>query len=101
MSLGSILVLSFALFSIGIYGILTRRHIVGMLISLEIMLNAANINFVAFSHYRPGDATAGPIFTAFVIAVAACEMAVGLAIVVAMFRRHKHLDIDTLRDLHG
>jgi NADH:ubiquinone oxidoreductase subunit K len=101
MTLGLCLGLAFGLFSIGAYGAMTRRHIVGMLISVEIMLNAANINFVAFSHFRPGDNTAGPIFTAFVIAVAACEMAVALAIVVSMYRRHKNLDIDKLRDLHG
>lgn len=101
MTLGYVLALAFGLFVIGAYGAMTRRHIVGMLISIELMLNAANINFVAFAHFRASDATSGPIFTAFVIAVAACEMAVALAIVVSMFRRHKNLDIDPLRELHG
>lgn len=101
MTLGTCLALAFGLFAIGVYGALTRRHIVGMLISVELMLNAANINFIAFAHFRPGDHTAGPIFTTFVIAVAACEMAVALAIVVSMHRRHRNLDIDTLKELHG
>ena len=101
MTLGLCLGLAFLLFAICAYGAMTRRHLVGMLISVEIMLNAANINFVSFSYFRPGDATAGTVFTAFVIAVAACEMAVALAIVVSMYHRHKDLDIDTLEELHG
>ena len=101
MTLQLCLALAFALFSIGAYGALTRRHLVGILISIELMLNAANINFVSFAYFRPGDATAGPIFSVFVIAVAACEMAVALAVVVSMFHRHKNLDVDALRDLHG
>jgi len=101
MTLGYCLALAFGLFAIGAYGIMTRRHLVGILISIELMINSANINFVAFAHYLPGDHTAGPIFSTFVIAIAACEMAVALAIVVSMYRRHKNLDVDNLRDLHG
>lgn len=100
MTLAHYLSLAFILFAIGLYGLLSRRHLVGMLISIELMLNAANINLIAFSSFRPGDATAGPVFSLFVIAVAACEMAVALAIVVSMFRRHGNLDVDSLRELH-
>lgn len=100
MTLTHCLVLAFLLFAIGAYGILTRRHLVGLLISLEIMLNAANINLAAFAHFRAHDASSGPAFAALVIAVAACEMAAALAIVVAMYRRRRRLDVDTLKDLH-
>lgn len=100
MTLNHCLLLAFLLFSIGVYGVLTRRHLVGMLIGIELMLNAANINLAAFAWFRPGDATAGPLFSLFIIAVTACEMAVALAIVVSMYRRHRNLDIDYLRDLH-
>lgn len=100
MTLNHCLLLAFLLFSIGVYGVLTRRHLVGMLIGIELMLNAANINLAAFAWFRPGDATAGPLFSLFIIAVTACEMAVALAIVVSMYRRHRNLDIDHLRDLH-
>jgi len=100
MTLHSCLFLAFLLFAIGTYGVLTRRHIVGMLISIELMLNAANINLAAFAWFQPGDATAGPLFSMFIIAVTACEMAVALAIVVSMYRRHQNLDIDKLEELH-
>lgn len=99
MTLERCLILAFALFAIGVYGALTRRHLVGLLISIELMLNAANINLAAFAYFRPGDATAGATFALFTIAVAACEMAAALSIVVAMYRRRRNLDLDRLRDL--
>lgn len=100
MTLEHSLILSFILFGIGIFGLLRRRHIVGMLLSIEIMLNAANMNFISFAYFKAADATAGSIFSLFVIAITACEMAIALAIVVSMFRRHHSLDINQLRDLH-
>lgn len=100
MTLLNCLILSFVLFGIGLWGLLHRRHLVGMLISIEIMLNAANINFIAFAHFVAKDATAGALFSIFVIAVTACEMAVALAIIVSMYRRRKSLDVEQLRDLH-
>jgi NADH-quinone oxidoreductase subunit K len=99
MTLQACLILAFLLFSIGIYGVLTRRHIIGMLISIELMLNAANINLAAFARFKAPDPTAGPLFGLFIIAVTACEMAVALAIVVSLYRRHKNLDADRLREL--
>lgn len=101
MTLINCLLLAAALFSIGVYGVLTRRNLIGMLISIELMLNAANINFIAFAHFGHPDALAGSIFTVFIIAVSACEMAVALAIVVAMYRNRKDLDVDKLRELYG
>ena len=64
------------------------------------MLNAANINFISFAYFTAHDSTAGALFSIFVIAVTACEMAIALAIIVTMYRRHKSLDADQLRELH-
>jgi NADH-quinone oxidoreductase subunit K len=99
MTLTNCLLLAFALFSVGLYGVLTRRHLIGMLISIELMLNAANINFIAFAHFGDADAPAGAAFALFVIAVSACEMAVALALVLAIFRHKKTLDPDELTEL--
>ncbi|GHV11969.1 NADH-quinone oxidoreductase subunit K [Fibrobacterales bacterium] len=99
MTLQTCLLLAFLLFGAGIYGVLTRRNAIGILISMELMLNAANINLVSFAHFRAADATAGAVFSLFVIAVTACEMAVALAIVISVYRRHKHLDVDRLTEL--
>jgi len=99
MTLQACLLLAFLLFAIGVYGILTRRNAIGILISMELMLNAANINFIAFAHFRAADATAGSVFSLFVIAATACEMAIALAIAITVYRRHGHLDVDELREL--
>lgn len=100
MTLEHSLVLSFILFAIGTCGVLRQRHLVGMLLSIEIMLNAANMNFISFAYFRAADATAGSVFSIFVIAITACEMAIALAIVISMYRRHHNLDVNELRDLH-
>lgn len=100
MTLMNCLILAFILFGIGLWGLIRRRHLVGMLISMEIMLNAANMNFISFAYFSAKDSTAGAVFSIFVIAVTACEMAVALAIIVSMYRRRKSLDVDQLRDLH-
>ena len=99
MTLQACLLLAFLLFAIGIYGALTRRNAIGVLISMELMLNAANINLIAFAHFRALDATAGAIFSLFVIAITACEMAIALAIAITVYRRHWHLDVDKLTEL--
>jgi NADH-quinone oxidoreductase subunit K len=95
-------VLASLLFSIGIYGVLARRNAVLVLMSIEIMLNAVNINLVAFNTWlaQQGDALlAGQIFALFVITVAAAEVGVGLAIVLLIFRSRESVDIDGLREL--
>lgn len=101
MTLVNCLILGFVLFCIGIYGLITRRHLIGALLSIELMLNAANINFISFAYFKSTDPVAGSIFSIFIMAVSACEVAVALAIVISMFRRRKSLDIDAMRDLHG
>jgi NADH-quinone oxidoreductase subunit K len=86
MSLSLCLLLATALFSIGVYGILTRKHAVAVLLSVELMANAANITFVAFSHFRGG--SMGQVFTLFSIAITVAEVAVGLALVILLYRAH-------------
>ena len=100
MNLLNCLILAFLLFGIGVWGLMRRRHLIGMLISIELMLHAANINFISFAYFTAHDSTAGALFSIFVIAVTACEMAIALAIIVTMYRRHKSLDADQLRELH-
>ncbi|MDX9973466.1 MAG: NADH-quinone oxidoreductase subunit NuoK [FCB group bacterium] len=94
------LVLSTVLFSIGLYGLLTRRNAVGILMAVEVMLNSAALNFVVFNYFVTPGAFDGQIMAIFVIAVAAAEVVVGMAIFVAMFRLRHSVDvnrIDTLK----
>mgnify|MGYP003822546745 CR=1 FL=1 len=95
--LGHYLVLSAVLFAIGSAGVFLRRNVITMLLAVEIMLNAANLALVAFGrHFGSAD---GQIIVFFVITVAAAEAAVGLAIVIAMFRLRETLDPDAFRSL--
>jgi len=88
------LALAGILFAIGIFGVLTRRNAIGILMSLELMFNAVNINLVAFNKYiNPGDLT-GQIFAVFIVVIAAAEAVVGLAIVLLLYRNWKGIDID-------
>jgi NADH-quinone oxidoreductase subunit K len=88
------LVLSAALFTTGLVGVLVRRNIIVVLMSIELMLNAVNINLAAFSH-QLHDAS-GQVFAVFVVAVAAAEAAVGLGIVLALFRNKETLNVDDM-----
>ncbi|HZJ51850.1 MAG TPA: NADH-quinone oxidoreductase subunit NuoK [Actinomycetota bacterium] len=90
------LVLSALLFSIGIYGVLARQHAVLVLLSVELMLNAVNINLVAFSAMFQEAGLGGQVFALFVIAVAAAEVGVGLAIVILIYRNRQSVDLDEL-----
>ena len=101
MNLSHCITLSLILCAIGVYGILTRRNLIGILLSVEVILNGANINFAAFAHFKATDPTAGAIFPIFVMAVSACEMAVALAIIISMYRRKKRLDVYHLEELNG
>ena len=91
------LALATLLFCIGLYGVLTRRNAVAVLMSLELMFNAVNINMVAFSHYRPE--ITGLAFSLFIIAVAACEATVGVALVLSVYRNHKEIDLNKTNKL--
>ena len=88
------LILSALLFSIGVYGVLARQNAVLVLLSIELMLNAVNINLVAFSAFL--DQASGQVFALFVIAVAAAEVGVGLAIVILIFRNRQTVDLDEM-----
>ncbi|HEY7534397.1 MAG TPA: NADH-quinone oxidoreductase subunit NuoK [Thermodesulfobacteriota bacterium] len=93
------IILSFILFIIGTYGVIIRKNLIIVLMSLELMLNAANIAFVAFSNLL-GDLT-GHIFVIMSITVSAAEVAIGLAFVVTIYTHHNTLNIDVLKMLKG
>ena len=90
------LVLSALLFSIGIYGVLARQNAVLVLLSIELMLNAVNINLVAFAAMFQEAGVAGQVFALFVITVAAAEVGVGLAIVILIFRNRQSVSVDEM-----
>lgn len=99
-SLEHYLILSGILFSIGLYGALTRRNAIIILISIELMLNAVNVAFVAFSRFIVPQVLTGQVFAIFVMVVAGAEVAVGLAIVFSIFRKRNTIDavkIDLLK----
>ena len=97
--LPTMLIVSSALFSLGVYGVLTRRNAIALLLSIELILNAASLNFAVFSRLY-GQAQ-GQVFAMFVIALAACEAAVGLAIIIALFRTAKTIMADQANLLRG
>ncbi len=98
--LGTYLGLATILFGLGSVGFLMRRNVLLQLMSIEIMLNAVNLMLVAFNRYRPENHT-GQVFAFFVIAIAAAEAAVGLAIVISLFRLKKSIATDEANSLHG
>jgi NADH-quinone oxidoreductase subunit K len=87
------------LFSVGIYGVLARRNAILVLMSVELMLNGVNLNFVAFDVYLRDRLLSGQVFTLFLITVAAAEIGLGLAIVLLVFRNRESSQLDELRDL--
>lgn len=90
------LTVSAMLFGIGLFGMMTRRSAIGMLLSIELMLNAANINLAAFGAYAKQSSIAGQVFAVFVITLAAAEAAIGLAIVINIYRLEQHVDADKI-----
>lgn len=93
------LLLSFALFSIGIYGLISSRNAIRMLMSIEILLNAVNVNLITFSTFVDSLQVKGQIFAIFVMAVAAAEAAVALAIILAVYRNISSVDMNKLTSL--
>ncbi len=93
------LTLSAVVFSIGIFGFLTRRNIIIMFMSVELMLNAVNISLVAFSHYLQD--MNGQILVFFIVTVAAAEAAIGLAIIIALFRNKSTAHVDEMNEMKG
>jgi NADH:ubiquinone oxidoreductase subunit K len=100
-SLAEWLLLSVVLFAIGVYGLVSKGNALRLLFAVEIVINAANINLVAFSRYLLTPNAIGQSFALFSIAVAAAEAAVGLAIIVITFRIHEDIDVLKLRKLKG
>ena len=94
-----LMVFSLILFAIGMIGVLTRRNVIIILMSIELMMNAANINFIAFG--RQLNDIGGQIFSVFTIAVAAGEVAVGLAVVLALFRNRDSVHVDDFHIMRG
>ena len=99
MPLGAYLTLAALVFAIGLFGVLTRRNAVGILLGIELMLNAVNINLVTFARFRAD--LAGLIFTLFTISITVAEVAVGLAIVIVIFRVRRTVEADHLDLLRG
>jgi NADH:ubiquinone oxidoreductase subunit K len=97
--LNQFLMLSAVLFCLGVYGVLARKNGVLVLMSIELMLNAVNINLVAFGAYR--HTVAGQVFALFVITIAAAEVGVGLAIILLIFRNRASVDIDHMDSMRG
>jgi NADH:ubiquinone oxidoreductase subunit K len=101
LSLHHFLMLSAILFGIGIYGVLSRRNVLGILMSIELMFNAANINLIAFNHFLYPGTVWGQGFVIFVITLAAAEAVVGLSLVLAIYRNIKSVYAEKLNILHG
>ena len=91
--LHEILVVSTLMFFLGVYGFITRKNLITILMATELMLNAANINFVAFNKYLHPDALQGHFFSMFIIAVAAAEVAVAIAIIINLYRNFNSVDV--------
>jgi NADH-quinone oxidoreductase subunit K len=98
-SIGWYLAVSAIIFAIGAGGVLVKRNPLVILLCLELMLNAANLAFIAFARMHGSDD--GQVMALIVMVVAACEVTVGLGIIVAMYRRRLPVDVDELRELHG
>ncbi len=101
MTLGPVLLLAALLFSMGVYGLLARRNAVMVLLAVELMLNAVNINLVAFQSALQTPQAVGQIFAIFVITVAAAEVGIGLAIVLLIFRNRRSANLDDFATMKG
>ena len=94
-----ILFVSTALFFIGMYGLFTRRNLITMLMSIELILNSVNINFVAFNKYLYPDKLNGVFFSLFIITVADAEAAVAIAIIINLYRSHRSIDVEGTEEM--
>lgn len=94
-----ILFISTALFFIGVYGFFTRRNLITILMSVELILNSVNLNFIAFNKYLWPDKPDGLFFSIFIIAIAAAEAAVAIAIIINLYRSHHSIDVDNTEEM--
>ncbi len=100
-SLQSYLVVSTALFSIGVFGLLFRRNLVALLISLELILNSASINFLAFNKFCIINKAVGQVFVVFIIALAAAEVCIALSLILLLYRRKDSINVEEAKELKG
>ena len=100
-SLQSYLLISTALLSIGIYGLLARKNFVAILISLELILNSASINFLAFNKFCLPDKALGQVFVVFIIALAAAEVCIGLSLILFLYRKKDSINVEDMKELKG
>ena len=99
--LGTYLVIGALLFGFGVYGLVARKTVIGMLIASELVLSGSSVNFMAFNRFLAPDPAVGQIFTLFIMAIAAAEAAIAVSIVVAVYRNYKSIDTEDLVDLQG
>ena len=97
--LSHILAVSTALFFIGMYGLFTRRNMITILMSIELILNSVNINFVAFNKYLYPDKLDGIFFSVFIITIAAAEAAMAIAIIINLYRSHRSIDVEDAQEM--
>jgi NADH:ubiquinone oxidoreductase subunit K len=100
-NLNTYLYLAVVLFGIGLYGVLSRRNLIAVLISVELMLNAASINFMAFNRFLAPHPAVGQVITLFIMAVAAAEAAIALSIIMAVYRKLKSINVEQATELRG
>ena len=100
-TLGTYMIVAAALFSLGLLGVLQRRNLIGMLISIELMLNGANLNFMAFNRFLAPEPAVGQIVALFVMGLAAAEAAIGLSIILALFRQLHSINVERAQHLRG
>ncbi|MEN8041562.1 MAG: NADH-quinone oxidoreductase subunit NuoK [Actinomycetota bacterium] len=101
MTIVQFLIVGAALFSMGLYGVITRKNAVLLLASVELMLAGVNVNMVAFDVYLTDQLHSGQIFTLFIIAIAAAEVGIGIAIILMIFRNRQSADVDELNLMKG
>jgi len=101
MNLESYLIFSLVLFSLGLYAVLSRRNLIAILIGVELMLNAASVNFMAFNYFVGPEPAVGQIVVLFIIGLAAAEAAIVLSIILAIYGQRRDIDVDQLDELKG
>jgi NADH-quinone oxidoreductase subunit K len=99
--LNTYLVIGAMLFGFGIYGLVSRRTLIGMLIASELVLSGASMNFMAFNRFLAPDPVIGQLFTLFIMGIAAAEAAIAVSIVIAVYRNYKSIDTEDIVDMHG
>jgi NADH:ubiquinone oxidoreductase subunit K len=99
--LNSYLILALFLLIAGIYGLIQHRSFIGMLVSTELILNGAGINFMAFNRFLAPDPAVGQVITLFIMGIAAAEAAIVVSFILAVFRKYQSIDPDEVKDLHG